>query len=266
MTTDLYNASRAAEQAAYAAGAHLQASRSRLSATIITREEPRAVAAAIALEARALVREVVQGRFPEHALVGDPDDAQREADGHAGRAHWVVEPIDGLVNYLRGYPQYAVSIALIEAGEPQVGVVYDPCRNEFFGAIRGHGAVFNGKPMRCAQPHPPNEALVATVFPGQGSPRMRDYIAEFGRVVRGFGGVRRSGSMGLELAYLSAGRIDAFWHNELALREAAAGAVLLRESGALLCPRDGHPALECGSLLACTPSLYEPFLSVLVEG
>ena len=264
--TDLYNASRAAEQAAYAAGAHLRASRSRLSAVVITQQAPGDAAAAIALEARALIREVVQRRFPEHGLVGDADDAQREADGRDGRPCWIVEPIDGLANYLRGYPDYAVSIALVEAGEARLSVVYDPGRNEFFGAIRGHGAVFNGQPMRCAQPRPPGEALVATVFPKPGSARMAGYIAEFGRVVRGFGGVRRSGSMGLEMAYLAAGRIDAFWQHDLRLFEAAAGAVLLHESGALLHARDGHAPLECGSLLACTPSLFEPFLSLLAEG
>ena len=264
--TDLYNASRAAEQAAYAAGTHLQASRSRLAAVVITQQAPADVVASIAAEARALIREVVQRRFPAHGLVGDSDDAQREADGQDGRPCWVVEPIDGLANYLRGFPHYAVSIALVEAGEPQVSVVYDPCRNEFFGAIRGHGAVFNGQAMRCARPHLPGEALVATVFPKPGSERMRDYLAEFGRVVRGFGGVRRSGSMGLEMAYLAAGRIDAFWQHDLGLWGAAAGAALLRESGALLHARDGLRPLECGSLLACTPSLFEPFLSLLAEG
>ena len=264
--TDLYNASRAAEQAAYAAGAHLQVSRSRLAAVVVTQQSPAEVVAMIAADARALIREVVQRQLPGTGLAGDADDAQREADGEDGRPRWIVEPIDGLANYLRGYPHYAVSIVLVEGGEPQVSVVYDPCRNEFFGAIRGHGAVFNGQPVRCAQPHRPGEALVATVFPSPGSASMPGYVAEFGRVVRGFGGVRRSGSMALEMAYLAAGRIDAFWQHDLGLAQAAAGVALLRESGALAHARDGHPLLECGSLLACTPSLFEPFLSVLAEG
>jgi myo-inositol-1(or 4)-monophosphatase len=94
---------------------------------------------------------------------------------------------------------------------------------------------------------------------------MSRYMAEFGRVLRGFGGVRRSGSVTLELAYLAAGRIDAFWAHDMGPQDGAAGIVLLRESGALVQARDGHPLLASASLLGCTPTLYESFLSLLVE-
>ena len=144
-------------------------------------------------------------------------------------------------------------------------MVYDPCRNEFFGAIRGHGAVLNGQAIHCARPRAPLEALAATVFPKPTSPRMATYVGEFGRVLRGFGGVRRSGSMALELAYLAAGRIDVFWAHDTGSWDAAAGIVLLRESGALIHARDGRHLLASHSLLACTPRLFEPFLSLLAD-
>ena len=262
---DLSRASRAAEQAAYAAGTHLQASRSRLAETVITRKAPASVVAAIDAEAQTLIREVVLRAFPGHGFVsevGGDDPAALLTDGHP---HWVVDPLGGTLNYLRGYPQYAVSIALVEAGEPLLGVVYDPCRNEFFGAIRGRGAVVNGQPIRCAEPHRPIEALAATVFPPPASPRMATYIGEFGRVVRGFAGVRRSGSIALELAYLAAGRIDAFWAHDMDAWDISAGAALINESGARLQARDGRPLLGSRSLLGCTSSLFEPFLSLLVE-
>ena len=264
--TDLSKASRAAEQAAYAAGTHLLASRSRLAETLITHQAPGDVVRAIEAEVQALIREVVLKAFPEHAF-----DVDRGAPGGAlprragDRPCWVVTALDGVGNYLRGYPQYAVAIALVDAGEPVLGVIYDPCRNEFFGAIRGRGAVLNGLPIRCAKPHQPFEALAATVFPKPTNPRMSTYIAELGRVLRGFGGVRRSGSMALELAYLASGRIDAFWAHDMNDGDAAAGIVLLHESGALLRARDGEPLLASRSLLGCTPLLYEPFLSLLAE-
>jgi len=264
--TDLSKAARAAEQAAYAAGTHLQASRSRLSETLITRQAPGEVVAAIEAETRALIHEVVHKHFPGHGFVGADDagaGAQRPDDAWPC---WVIHPIDGIANYLRGYPQYAVAIALVESGEPQLGVVYDPCRNEFFGAIRGRGAVLNGEPMHCERKrHSAGESLAATVFPKPSSPRMPVYMAELGRVLRSFSGVRRSGSMALELAYLAAGRIDAFWEHDMGAWDAAAGSVLLRESGALISARDGLPLLRSDSLLACTPQLYEPFLSLLAE-
>lgn len=263
--TDLYKASRAAEQAAYAAGTHLQASRSRLSEVVITHQAPADVVREIDRETQTLIREVVLRQFPGHGFVVEESDAHAGTAAHGSAPYWVVESLDGDANYLRGYPQYAVSIALVEDGEPQLGVVYDPCRNEFFGAIRNCGAVLNGIPIRCAAPRPALEAIAATVFPRPASPGMAVYVAEFGRVLRGFGGVRRSGSMGLELAYLAAGRIDAFWGHDLGNWDAAAGTVLLRESGALVHARDGLSMLASRSLLACTPTLFEPFLSLLAE-
>jgi myo-inositol-1(or 4)-monophosphatase len=265
--TDLYKASRVAEQAAYAAGTHLQASRSRLAEVmLVTHREPAEVVQAIRREACALIRDVVHRQFADHPVVcangagGEPMPAPARND-----PHWIVEALDGETNYRRGYPQYAVSIAFVEGAEPQVGVVYDPYRNEFFGAIRDHGVVLNGVAVRCAPPRAPLEALAATVFPRPTSPRMPVYVAELARVLRGFGGVRRSGSPALELAYLAAGRIDAFWAHDTCARESAAGIVLLRESGALLNARDGLRPLGSRSLLACTPQLFEPFLSLLAE-
>ena len=260
--TDLKKASRAAEQAAYAAGTHLQASRSRLVEVVITHQDPGEVANIIANDARTLIREVVQRHFPEHGFTGE-DEPGTAAKPFDDTPRWAVVPIDGAVNYLRGYPQYAVSIALIERGEPLLGVVYDPCRNEFFGAIRGVGAVLNGQAIRCASPRPPLEALAATVFPRPASARMPGYITEFGRVLRGFGGLRRSGSMALELAYLAAGRIDAFWEYDIPPWDAAAGIVLLRESGARVEARDGLPLLRSQALFACTPDLHGPFVKLL---
>ncbi|CAM5793539.1 inositol monophosphatase family protein [Rhizobacter fulvus] len=256
-TIDLTRAARAAEQAAYAAGTHLQASRSRLSEIVITHQAPADVVAAIDHEARGLIREVVLKHLPDHHFLGD----KGPVDGPC----WVVDPIDGRANYLRGYPQYAVSIALVGAGEPLVGVIYDPCRNEFFGAIRGRGAVLNAQPIRAASRRTAAESLAATVFPRAASPRMPVYMAELGRMLRAFSGVRRSGSMALELASLAAGRIDAFWQHDMGAWDAAAAIVLLRESGALVTARDGRPLLESASVMACTPPLYEPFLSLLAE-
>lgn len=256
-------ASRAAEQAAYAAGAHLLASRSRLAAVLVTQQEPEQVADEIDRETQAMIREVVLRHFPEHGFIGEESGFDEAWALHEDRPLWIVDSLDGRVNYERGYPHYAVSIALVIEGEPHVGVIYDPVRNEFFGAIRGHGAVLNGERIECAWPRDPLEALAATVFPKPGNPRMGNYLAEFGRVVRGFGGVRRSGSMALEMAYLAAGRIDAFWEHDMGPWDAAAGLLLLRESGVHVEARDGRPPLLSRSLIACVPGLRDPLLRLL---
>ena len=259
---DPLKASRAAEQAAYAAGTHLQASRSRLAEVVVTHQLPADVATAIEREAQGLIRDVLLHHFPDHGFVTEPEAAGGEALV-GDRPRWVVNAIAGAANYLRGYPQYAVSIALVEAGEPLLGVVYDPCRNEFFGALCGRGAVLNGQAIRCAPPRPTADALAATVFPSPSSRRMPAYIAEFGRVLRGFGGLRRSGSTALELAYLAAGRIDGFWAVDTAACDTAAGILLLRESGALIEARDGLPWMQSRALTACTPTLHRPLLALL---
>jgi myo-inositol-1(or 4)-monophosphatase len=256
---DLPIAAQTAEQAAYAAGTHLLASRSRLAAVVITHKLPGDEADAIAREAEDLICGVVLRQFPDHGLRAKGNGARLRD----GKPLWVVDALDGRANYLRGYPQYAVSIALVVDGEPVVGVVYDPCRNEFFGAIRGRGAVMNGVRIRCSAPRSLLDALAATVFPRPLSTRMAAHMAELGRALCAFGGVRRSGSMALEMAYLAAGRIDAFWEHDTLSWDAAAGILLLRESGSVIEARDEEPLLLSRSLLACTPGLRGSFLDLL---
>lgn len=256
---DLLRNARIAEQATYAAGTHLRASRSRLAAGMVTHQAPEQIAEAIERESEALILDVLRRWCPEHGV------ATRRQDGQwrDGRPLWIVNALDGAANYLRGHPQYAVSLALVVDGEPVVGAVYDPYHNEFFGAIRGHGAVLNGAPIRCSTPRSLLDALAATVFPASVSQRMGLFTAEFGRVLRAFGGVRRTRCVSLEMAYLAAGRVDAFWGVDLRRWEAAAGIVLLRESGAVVEARDAEPLLLSESLLACTPGLRGSFLDVL---
>jgi myo-inositol-1(or 4)-monophosphatase len=263
---DLLAAYKVAERAARAAGAHLQASRSRLNAVALMRKQPGDLASEIDHEAEQLIHDVVRRAYPGHAFLGEESGRQEAvAAGNGEPPLWVVDPLDGTANYLRGYPQYAVSVALVVGGEPVVGTILDPCRNEFFAAIRGRGARLNGAALQCAERARPIDALAATVFPKPTSPRMASYLGEFGRVLRSFGGVRRSGSMALELAYLAAGRIDAFWEHDMGAWDAAAGIVLLREAGAGIEARDGRPLLESRSLAASTPAMREAFAALLSQ-
>jgi len=256
---DVARAARAAEQAAYAAGTHLLASRSRLNEVLLTHEPRTTVVDEIEGEAEALVRGVMLREFRGHAFLGTRDAEPCDPAGPV----WVVHALDGRDNYLRDLAQYAVSIALVVDGEPQIGVVFDPCRNEFFGAIRGRGAVLNGAPIHCAPRPAPAQGRAATVFPALSSPRMPLYMGELGRVSSTFGRVRRSGSRALELAYVAAGRIDAFWEHELRPWAVAAGALLVQESGALIEARDRAPVLRSGSLLAATPDARDTIFGLL---
>lgn len=195
------------------------------------------------------LQEALQHALPQGRFVGEEGGGEL-TDGPT----WLVDPIDGTANFARGYPQYAVAIALCVGREPVLGVIVDPSRDEVFTAATGLGARLNGRPIACAGPRLPGQCLVATVFPKPGAPFMDDYLAEFGRVLKTFGQVRRSGAMALELAYVAAGRVDAFWERGMGAWDAAAGAVLLREAGAVMQAMDGLPLLESRMLVAGSPA------------
>lgn len=184
---------------------------------------------------------------------------------------WIVDPIDGTANFARGYPQWSMSVALAVEGEPVLGVIADPNREEIFYATSrqhgGQGAWLQSRdgvrPISCANVSEPLKATVCTVFPKPLSPLMKPYLQEFERVIRRFGQVRRSGSMALELAYVAAGRADAFWERGMQAWDAAAGMVLLREAGAEIVALDGQPVLKSQMLAAGSPAMLPHLLNAL---
>ena len=252
-----------AEHTAREAAAFIQAARGRIAQAQLTHKQPGDVASTIDREAEALIRSRLLSAWPDAGFMGEESSPEVSAgDGLC----WVVDPIDGTANYLRGYPQYAVSIALLAGREPVAGVVLDPNRDELFSAARGQGAWLGSTRLHCAAARPALDALAATVFPKPGSPRWPSYLGEFARVAQAFGGLRRSGAMTLELACLAAGRIDAFWAHDMGAWDAAAAVLLLREAGACLDALDDRHWTESRSLMASTPALRETFRTLLQPG
>lgn len=180
---------------------------------------------------------------------------------------WIVDPIDGTANFARGYPQWSVSVALAIAGQPVLGMIADPNRQEIFYAARGHGAWLQNREgvqrLACARVSEPLKATVSTVFPKPLSPLMKPYLQEFERVICSFGQVRRSGSMALELAYVAAGRADAFWERGMQAWDAAAGMALLDEAGASILALDHQPLLQSQVLAAGSPAMLPKLVQQL---
>jgi myo-inositol-1(or 4)-monophosphatase len=182
-----------------------------------------------------LIRTRLGEAFPEHGIYGE--EGTRERLG--GEFRWYVDPLDGTTNFAHGFPQFCVSLGLeqrsagLEAGQDGTlvaGVIYDPMRDELFTAERGYGARLNGRPMRVSRVPDLAEALVATGFPSHKrhlSPNVHFYH-EF--TLRSHG-VRRAGSAALDLAYVAAGRVDAFWEFNLNPWDTAAGILLVEEAG-----------------------------------
>jgi myo-inositol-1(or 4)-monophosphatase len=185
------------------------------------------------------VEKLIRGRlgeaFPEHGIYGE--EGTRERMG--GEFRWYVDPLDGTTNFAHGFPQFCVSLGLehrpleTEAGEDGTlvaAVIYDPMRDELFAAERGRGAQLNGKPMRVSRTPELAEALVATGFPSR-KRHMSPNVHFYHEFTMRSHGVRRAGSAALDLAWVAASRMDAFWEFNLNPWDTAAGILLVEEAG-----------------------------------
>lgn len=220
-------------------------------------------ASALDAEVEARLREQIAQAFPDHAFLGEEGGGVSAAALETAEHLWVVDPIDGSMNFLRGYPQFSVSLALLQRGEPVVGCVVDPNRNEVFWALRGQGAWCNDQRLQVAPTTDLSRALVATVFPKPKSPHMDRYTPQLLAVLNGAAGLRRSGSMALELAYLAAGRADAFWQWGMGPWDAAAGVLLIREAGGSVHSLDGAHWLQAQGSAAAAPGVASAWLRLL---
>ncbi len=172
----------------------------------------------------------IRTAFPEHAILGEESGHIAGAREGAG-FKWIVDPIDGTENFVHGYPYYAVSIALTHGSEITHAVVFDPVHDEMFTAIRGKGAQLNEAQLRTSSCMALEHALVGTVLPAPGSPKMPGYLPLFNSLVTRCAGIRRAGACALDLAYVAAGRLDGFFVMSLNPWDVAAGALLVREAG-----------------------------------
>lgn len=189
------------------------------------------------LASQAAIQRLVSERFPEHAFLGEERQDNSPVAGD-GRLTWIVDPLDGTTNYVHGYPQFAVSVALARGRELLVGAVYDPLREQCFTAAAGRGAWLNGKPLLVSRETQVGESLVAVSLPAQvarDAPDLLDFVA----AVQVCQAVRRSGSAALNLAYVAAGWLDAFWASHIHPWDVAAGVLLITEAGGVVVGRDG---------------------------
>lgn len=176
-----------------------------------------------------LIIERIRSHYPRHAILAEESGASEMLAGSSDWK-WIIDPLDGTTNYAHGYPCFCVSIALEHAGEIQIGVVYDPTRDEMFAAEKGQGANLNEKPMRVSQVEDLNAAMLCTGFPYNVRERP-NFARDFVNFTMNAQAVRRDGSASLDLAYLACGRFDGFWEDGLNAWDVAAGVLLIEEAG-----------------------------------
>jgi myo-inositol-1(or 4)-monophosphatase len=184
--------------------------------------------------------------FPDHSFL-----AEETGSYGTGSMEWIIDPLDGTKNYIHGIPWFCISIALMDAGRPAVGVVHDPVRDLFFTAERGKGAFCNGRAIHVSSAQGIDGALVATGFPFRDKSRTVPYFGTLSRIFLRASGVRRAGSAALDLAYVAQGSLDGFFEFGLSAWDIAAGSLLIREAGGIVTDiKGGDRYLESGDVVA----------------
>ncbi|MEW8691552.1 MAG: inositol monophosphatase family protein [Candidatus Thiodiazotropha endolucinida] len=210
--------------------------------------------------AEAVIINLLREKYPHHAILAE-ESGKQGADDYI----WIIDPLDGTTNFLHGFPQFAVSIALKIKGRLEVGVVYDPVSEEMYTACRGEGALLNDKKIRVSGRKGLNGALLGTGLPYRDFRFTDNYMGMLKALIKDSAGVRRPGSAALDFAYVAAGRMDGFW--ELGLREwdFAAGALLVREAGGLVTDiGGGERYLDTGNVIAGNIKVHNAMLKCIL--
>lgn len=202
----------------------------------------------------------IQKAYPRHAILSE--ECGRGKNDH--EYCWIIDPIDGTRNVMHGYPQFSISIALTKKNVVELGLVYDPIRQEFFTATRGQGAYLNNRRIRISDTRKISQALIGTGFPFRNKENIPNYVRTFERVLKECGDIRRAGSAALDLAYVACGRLDGFWESNLQIWDIAAGSLLIKEAGGIvtdLQQRDNY--LETGHILAGNLKIHKELATLI---
>jgi myo-inositol-1(or 4)-monophosphatase len=215
--------------------------------------------------AEAAIIDTLKTAYPQHAILAEESGASHP-QGDAEYV-WIIDPLDGTTNFIHGFPQYAVSIALQHRGQLAQAVVYDPTRNELFTASRGRGAFLNDRRIRVSRRTQLRDSLIGTGFPFRQLEHLDAYLRIFKRVTEETAGIRRAGAAALDLAYVAAGRLDGFWESGLSPWDMAAGALLILEAGGFVADFDGAPNfLQSGHIVCGNPKVFAQLLKLVQEG
>ena len=211
----------------------------------------------------AVVLEILQRHFPTHAILA-------EESGKLGLAEseylWAIDPLDGTTNYAHQYPFFAVSIGLLIAGVPEVGVIFDPFHQELFCAAKGLGATKNRRPIQVSTTNQLSESLLVSGFAYDRHETIDNNYAEFCHLTHLTQGVRRSGSAALDLAHVACGRVDGYWERGIAPWDISAGVILLQEAGGKVTAYDQSLlSIESGRILATNGLIHHSLSQELIK-
>ena len=203
--------------------------------------------------------DTIHRAYPNHAILAEESGASGDSE-----YEWIIDPLDGTTNFLHGFPQYAVSIALRHKDRLEQAVIYDPCSQDLFTASRGEGAQLNGRRMRVTERKSIEGALIGTGIPFRDQNLIEPYLAILRTLQNDVSGIRRAGSAALDLAYVAAGRLDGFWEFDLKPWDCAAGILLIIEAGGLVSDfGGGHDYFVSGNVAAGNPKILKALLQAI---
>lgn len=247
---------RVMADAAVLAGTGLLAASQRLHSLTVTEKTTGDFVSEADMQAEKTIADHLLSRFPDYGWVGEESEARESRqDG----LRWIVDPLDGTTNFLKGLPHWAVSIALCRGEDPLAALIYDPAKSEMFCAEKGHGAFLNGRPIQVSQDVPMDAALIASGVPaGERTTYLGHCLDDLQTLMPQTAGLRRWGAAALDLAYVAAGRFDAYWERNLGPWDIAAGMLLVTEAGGEFTPLwSNQSALASGSFIASNGALHQ---------
>jgi myo-inositol-1(or 4)-monophosphatase len=239
---------RAARQAANV----IMRSFSRLDSLTVSEKDVNDFVSEIDRNAENAIMDTIHKAYPGHAILAEESGAHGRDD-----FQWIIDPLDGTTNYLHGFPQFAISIALMHRGRLESAVIYDPLRDEMFTADRGGGALLNDRRLRVTDQKVLKGALLGTGIPYRDQRYIDAYLGMLKDFTQETAGIRRPGSAALDFAYVAAGRLDGFWELGLSVWDFAAGALLVEEAGGVVSDiAGGSRHLETGNVITANIRLH----------
>ncbi|UCE20613.1 MAG: inositol monophosphatase [Gemmatimonadota bacterium] len=214
------------------------------------------------LASERFIVETIRHHYPKHGILSEEEVEDKEDR----EFFWIIDPLDGTVNYAHGFPIFCVSLALQQRGDPILGVTHDPMRDETFTAVKNLGAFLNGDALKVSGADRLVRSLVATGFPYKRATIEDNNLPEFNRVLPKVQGVRRGGSAALDLAYVAAGRLDGYWEAHLSPWDWAAGVLMIQEAGGRVTDRRNQPwTFGSKKMVATNGLIHEELLHILNE-
>lgn len=249
-----------AVQAAYNAGNIIQQESRNLERIKVERKGNNDFVSEVDKKAEQIIINTILKAFPSHNILSEEQgELSNKSD-----VTWIIDPIDGTTNYIHGHPQYSISIAIKHDDKITHGIVFDPNRNDIYTAELGKGAQLNNGRLRVSKTSSLADSLLATGFPTYNMDLLDRYLSIFKVMLESTSGQRRAGSAALDLAYVAAGMVDGFWEFALKPWDIAAGYLLVKEAGGLVCDFDGgQEFIDSGNIIAANPKLISQILKII---